>query len=143
MLGKYLASLLILIITIALTLYYVLLLYYFGNPDSGPLLTAYLGLVLYGAASLAIGLLASSLTSNQIVAAVIGMGILLPLSFTDVLGTRLTGVAAKIVHGMSMGDHFADFSRGLLDLSDIVYFISIAAVFLFLTVRALETRRWR
>ena len=91
--GKYLASLVILIVTVALTLYYVLLLYFFGDPDTGPVLTAYFGLVLYGAAALSVGILASSLTSNQIVAAVIGMGILMPLSFTDVVGNRVGGVA--------------------------------------------------
>ena len=141
--GKYLASLLILIVTVALTLYYVVLLYQFGDPDSGPVLTAYFGLVLYGGAALSVGMLASSLSSNQIVAAVIGMGILLPLSFTDVVGDRVGGVAKDIVNGLSMNDHFDDFTRGVLDLSNIIYFVSLAAVFLFLTVRSLETRRWR
>ena len=141
--GKYLASLVILIVTIALTLYYVLLLYFFGDPDTGPVLTAYFGLVLYGAAALSVGVLASSLTSNQIVAAVIGMGILMPLSFTDVVGNRVGGVAKEIINGLSMSGHFEDFSRGILDLSNIAYFVSLAAVFLFLTVRSVETRRWR
>ena len=141
--GKYLASLVILIVTIALTLYYVLLLYFFGDPDTGPVLTAYFGLVLYGAAALSVGILASSLTSNQIVAAVIGMGILMPLSFTDVVGNRVGGVAKEIINGLSMSGHFEDFSRGILDLSNIAYFVSLAAVFLFLTVRSVETRRWR
>ena len=141
--GKYLASLVILVVTVALTLYYVLLLYFFGDPDTGPVLTAYFGLVLYGAAALSVGILASSLTSNQIVAAVIGMGILMPLTFTDVVGNRVGGVAQEIINGLSMSDHFDDFARGVLDLSNIAYFVSLAAVFLSLTVRSLETRRWR
>ena len=73
--GKYLASLLTIVVTVALTLFYVFLLYWYGDPDTGPILSSYLGLLLHGAAALAVGLLASSLSSNQIVAAVVGMSI--------------------------------------------------------------------
>ena len=75
--GKYLAALATLLVTIAFTLFYVLLLFVFGSPDSGPVVSAYVGLLLYGAAALAIGLMASSLSGNQIVAAVVGIGVLL------------------------------------------------------------------
>ena len=89
--GKYLASLVFFITTLSLTLYYVLLLYWFGNPDSGPIWSAYLGTILYGAAALSVGLLASSLTSNQIVAAVIGVGLLLLLTFIDLAAGQVGG----------------------------------------------------
>lgn len=142
-LGKYIASLAILLVAIAFTLYYVALLYVFGNPDTGPILSAYLGLILFGAAALAIGLMASSLSSNQIVSAVVGMGILLTLSFIDRIATIVQGLAADVLTGISMNAHFTDFSRGVLDTSHIVYYLSMAAVFLFIAVRSLETRRWR
>ncbi len=142
-LGKYIASLAILLVAIAFTLYYVALLYIFGNPDTGPILSAYLGLILFGAAALAIGLMASSLSSNQIVSAVVGMGILLTLSFIDRIATIVQGLAADVLTGISMNAHFTDFSRGVLDTSHIVYYLSMAAVFLFIAVRSLETRRWR
>lgn len=142
-LGKYIASLAILLVAIAFTLYYVALLYIFGNPDTGPILSAYLGLILFGAAALAIGLMASSLSSNQIVSAVVGMGILLTLSFIDRIATIVQGLAADVLTGVSMNAHFTDFSRGVLDTSHIVYYLSMAAVFLFIAVRSLETRRWR
>jgi ABC-2 type transport system permease protein len=142
-LGKYIASLGILLVTLAFTLYYVLLLYVFGNPDPGPLLSAYLGLVLFGAAALAVGIMASSLSGNQIVAAVVGMGILLTLSYIDRIAALVQGVAADVLSSLSMNAHFSDFTRGILDTSHIVYYLSIVAVFLFLTVRSLETRRWR
>ena len=142
-LGKYIASLAILLVAIAFTLYYVALLYVFGNPDTGPILSAYLGLILFGAAALAIGLMASSLSSNQIVSAVVGMGILLTLSFIDRISTIVQGLAADVLTGVSMNAHFTDFSRGVLDTSHIVYYLSMAAVFLFIAVRSLETRRWR
>ncbi|HJO82541.1 MAG: ABC transporter permease [SAR202 cluster bacterium] len=142
-LGKYIASYLILLMTLALTLYYVLLLYVFGQPDTGPLFAAYLGLLLHGAAALAIGLFGSSLSANQIVSAVVGSAILLILSFVDRIGEVVTGTAALVFSGMSMSQHVEDFSRGVIDTADVVYFVSIAAVFIFFTIRSLETRRWR
>lgn len=142
-LGKYIASLAVLLVTIAFTLYYVALLYIFGNPDTGPVLSAYFGLVLFGAAALAIGVMSSSLSGNQIVAAVVGMGILLTLSFIERVADIVQGVAAEVLTNISMNYHFADFSRGVLDTSHVVYYVSITAVFLFIAVRSLETRRWR
>ena len=141
--GKYLARLATLATTLAFTLFYVALLFYFGNPDVGPLFSAYLGLYLYAAAALAIGIMASSLSGNQIVAAVVGIGILLMLTNIDRIGALLQGVSADVISGISMNAHFEDFSRGVLDSSHVVYFLSLIAVFLFITVRSLETRRWR
>jgi ABC-2 type transport system permease protein len=142
-LGKYIASFLILAAILAVTLYYVVLLYSFGDPDTGPVLSGYLGLLLYGAAALAIGLLGSSLSSNQIVAAVVGIAILLMLSFVNLIADIVTGVASEVFNGMSMNEHIVDFSRGVIDTSSLVFFLSLTAVFLFLTIRSLETRRWR
>ena len=142
-LGKYLASVVLLIAALAMTLYYVLMIYAFGEPDSGPVMATYLGMVLYGAAALAIGMLASSLTNNQIVAAVLGIGSLSVLTFIDLLGLRFEGVAVDIVERISIQAHFADFARGVVDTSNVVYYLSMIAVFLFLSVRAIETRRWR
>ncbi len=141
--GKYLAALATLLVTIAFTLFYVLLLYVFGSPDSGPVVSAYVGLLLYGAAALAIGLMASSLSGNQIVAAVVGIGVLLMLQFIDRVSVIVQGLGSQILSGISMSAHFSDFTRGVYDTSHIVYYLSLSAVFLFLTVRSLETRRWR
>ena len=81
--GKYLASFVFLVATVSLTVYYLILLVIFADPDPGPIYAGYLGLALYGAASLSIGMLTSTLTSNQIVAAVVAMGILVVLYITD------------------------------------------------------------
>ena len=140
--GKYLAALLTMVVTVTMTLYYVLLLYSFGDPDTGPVLSAYLGLVLYGAAALSVGLLASSLSSNQIVSAVVGTAVLLTLSFLDAVAQLVSGIAREVLNGLSMDAHLVDFNRGVVDTSNIVYYLSIAAVFLFVTVRLVETRRW-
>lgn len=140
--GKYLAALLTMIVTVLMTLYYVLLIYWFGDPDTGPVLSSYLGLVLYGSAALSVGLLASSLSSNQIVAAVVGTAALLTLSFLDAVAQLVSGVAREVLNGLSMDAHLVDFNRGVVDTSNIVYYVSITAVFLFVTVRLVEMRRW-
>ena len=140
--GKYLAALITMVVTVIMTLYYVLLLYSFGDPDTGPVLSSYLGLVLYGAAALSVGLLASSLSSNQIVSAVVGTAALLTLSFLDAVAQLVSGIAREVLNGLSMDAHLVDFNRGVVDTSNIVYYLSITAVFLFMTVRLLETRRW-
>lgn len=142
-LGKFLASMIFFVGTLAFTLYYVVLLYWFGDPDTGPLLTGYLGIILYGAAALSVGLLASTLTSNQIVAAVVGFGLLLLLSLIDQTASLVSGIPAEILSQISLSAHYDDFSRGVIDTSNLVYYISVTALFLFLAVRSLESRRWR
>lgn len=140
--GKFLAAFTALMSTYALTLYYVVLLYWFGNPDTGPVFSAYLGLILYGMMALAIGIFASSLSSNQLVAGVVGFVIVLLLSFINLLGDRLPG-AVELFNHLSMNIHFSDFTRGVLDTTHIAYYIAMTAVFLFFAVRSLESRRWR
>jgi ABC-2 type transport system permease protein len=142
-LGKFMASLVFFIGTLALTLYFVLLLYLFGDPDSGPVWSGYLGLILYGGTALAVGLLASSLTNNQMVALVVGFGILLALSALDQASTLVGGVGSDVLSNASTTSHLGDFDRGIVDTKHIVYYVTVTAVFLFLTVRSLESRRWR
>ena len=76
-------------------------------------------------------------------AAVLGIAILLILEFVDRIAVLVTGAAADVLNGLSLNAHAADFGRGVIDTENIVYFLSIVAVFLFLTIRSLETRRWR
>ena len=142
-LGKYIASLVFLLGTILLTVYFVILLVIFADPDFGPIWSGYLGLILYGAAALSIGLLTSTLTSNQIVAAVVAMGILLVLYFADFAAGTLTGLPATIVNEIGFKSHFDDFDRGVIDTKHIAYYLLLTSFFVFLTIRALESRRWR
>ena len=142
-LGKYIASLIILLVTVALTGFYALLLFQFGSPDLGPLLSGYFGFVLYGMATLALGLLASSFTSNQIVAAVVASGVLLLLTFVDVTTDYISGVGGEILGNIGINTHFTDFTRGVIDTNHVVYYLSFTTLALFLTTRSLETRRWR
>lgn len=142
-LGKFFAVLAILLATLSLTLFYTLMLFWFGDPDMGPLLSGYLGIILFGASTLAVGMLASSLTSNQVVAAVVSFGFLLLMVLTDQAADITSGLSAQILEGFSLSGHFEDFSRGILDTNNIVYYLSVIATFLFLTIRNIESRRWR
>lgn len=141
--GKYLASFIFLIATVALTGYYTILLYVFASPDPGPIYAGYLGLALYGGAALSIGLLCSTLTSNQIVAAVVAMGILLVMFFADLAAGNIGGTASTVISELSIRSHFDDFDRGVIDTKHVVYYLSVIAFFLFMSIRALESRRWR
>lgn len=141
--GKFVACMAFYLGALALTLWYVVMLMWRGNPEMGPLLSGYLGIILYGAAGISVGLLASSLTSNQIVAAVVSLGILVLLSFLELGADQVTGVGSTIVAQLGLTTHFDDFVRGVIDTSHLVYYVSFIAVFLFLTIRSLETRRWR
>ena len=142
-LGKYLASFVFLLFLLSLTSYYVILLLVFATPDPGPIYSGYLGLILYGAAALSVGILTSTLTSNQIIAAVVGTGILIVLYATSFIGDVVTGVWATIFNQLGFTSHFNDFDRGIIDSTHIVYFVTVTALFLFLSIRALESRRWR
>ena len=141
--GKLLASLGILAVMLALTLYYPLLLFIFGSPDQGPILSGYLGLFLLGGVFLSAGLLSSSITSNQIVAAVVGLGILLGLWLVGSAASLVTGLPATVLSFIALSSHFPDFAKGVIDITGVVYYLTLTALFFFLTVRSLESRRWR
>ena len=111
-------------------------------PTPAPIYSGYLGLVLYGIAALAVGILTSTLTSNQIIAAVVGTGILVVLYATSFISEVVTGVWATVFNQLGFTSHFNDFDRGIVDSAHIVYFVTVTALFLFLAIRALESRRW-
>ncbi len=140
--GKFLGSLGILTAMLALTFYYPLLLMWFGDPDIGPIATGYLGLFLLGCTSLAVGLFASSLTSNQIVAAVVAGGILFALWFAGMAADLLPEAMGEVISYLSLYYHFPDFMRGVIDTRSIIYYLSITVLFLFLAIRSLESSRW-
>ncbi len=140
--GKFLGSLGILTVMLALTLYYPLLLIIFGDPDMGPIATGYLGLFLLGCTSLAVGLFASSLASNQLVAAVVAGGILFALWFVGMAADYLPQALGEVIGYFSLAYYFPDFMTGVIDTRGIIYYLSITVLFLFLSVRSLENSRW-
>jgi ABC-2 type transport system permease protein len=142
-LGKFAGSLVTLTGMLLLSSYYPILLIVFGDPDLGPILTSYLGLLLLGCASLAVGIFASSLTSNQIVSAVVAGGILFVLWFLGAAGNFAPGALGEVLSYISLSHHLPDFVRGIVDTKAVVYYLSVTALFLHLAVRSAEADRWR
>jgi ABC-2 type transport system permease protein len=142
--GKYLAALLFVLFMIAFTLYYPALLYGLGgNPDVSPMLSGYLGVILQAGAFLAVGLLASSLTDNQMIAAIISFAVLLIFWLADAVANQLGSPAKDIFRYLSVTQHFQDFPRGVIDTTHIAYFLSLIVGCLILTILSLQSRRWR
>jgi ABC-2 type transport system permease protein len=143
LLGKFLASLAVFSLMIGLTVLYPILLAIVYEVEVWPLVASYLGLFLLGAAFISCGILVSSLTENQIVAALVSSGIILAFWFIDWNEAAMTPIMADVLHHVSFFEHFYNFARGVIETKDIIYFLLFTFFFLFLTLRSLESRRWR
>ncbi|HET7876292.1 MAG TPA: ABC transporter permease [Methylomirabilota bacterium] len=141
--GKFLAVAALYAILLALTLLYPGITAHFTRLEWGAVLTGYLGLLLIGCAFLAVGVLVSSLTENQIVAGFATFGILLAFWIVG-WGAEFAGPRFRaLLQYLSMTEHMDGFSRGLIDTKDLVYYASVIALSLYLTLRSLESKRWR
>jgi ABC-2 type transport system permease protein len=141
-LGKYLATVFVFLVLTAITLIYPIILMAFGAKLTGQLVGGYVGFILLGASFIAVGVFASSLTENQVIASVISFVSLLIIWVAGSVGSMLGGFASKLLNWISLLSRYDDFNRGILGLSPIVYYLSFITVFLFLTVRVIERRRW-
>ncbi len=143
--GKFLGSfILFAAMLVAPTLYYVLIITVFGPPDYGSLATSYLGFLLLGASFISIGVFASSLTQNQVIALFIGMVIAIIMWVADAFSAVLgSGIVTDVFNYLVITRHYRDFFRGVIDTTDVVYALSVIAVSLFLATQVLQTRRWR
>lgn len=137
--GKFLASFSLFALMVALSAIYLVVLRVYGNPDLGPVLSAYLGLSLLGGSLISAGLFASSLTENQIVAAVISFGILLVFW---ILGAS-SDADNSILGYISIINHLDNFTKGIIALRDTIYYLSFIFFGLFLTYIMVESQRWR
>ncbi|MDD8026907.1 MAG: ABC transporter permease [Acidobacteriota bacterium] len=142
-LGKFLASFLVLAAMLALSGLLAVFPFLYGNPEPAPILCGYLGLLLMGAAFLAIGLFFSSLTENQIVAAILTFGALLLFWILNWAAGSASGFWKDVLNYVSFFQHFDNSTQGILDTSDLVYYASFAFFGLFLTHSVIQSRRWR
>ena len=142
-LGKFLASFLFLLITLVLTFPLPIIVSALGHADAGAIFCGYLGLVLVGGVYLALGLWISSLTENQIVAFILAAvaGLILFILGVDILLTAVPGWLVPFLKGIALGSRFSSIERGVIDLRDILYYLSLIGFFLFLNVRSVESRR--
>lgn len=142
-LGKYAASLIMLFIMLGLSGFACIFAFIFGNPELLPLLNGFLGLGLMGAAFMAIGLFYSSLTENQVIAVILSIGTLLLLYILNWGAYSATGIWRDILNYLSFFQHFDDMTRGIFNTKDVIYYLSVTFVALFMTHAAIESRRWR
>jgi ABC-2 type transport system permease protein len=142
-LGKYFASLFVLLAMLLLTGILSIFTFAYGNPELVPILNGYLGLFLQGAAFIAVGIFFSSLTENQIVAAVLTFGTLLLFWILNWASYSAGGIWKGVLNYLSFIQHFDDMTRGILDTTDLVYYLSFIFLGLFLTHSVIQSRRWR
>jgi ABC-2 type transport system permease protein len=143
-LGKFFAAGAFYLILLLSTWIPIGVLYLYGSPASGPILTAYLGLLLYGLAILAVGLFISTLTENQIIAAILSFGAIMVLWLVDVVAQNSDSPTSKgVLTYLSILSHLDDFMKGVLASSNVIFYLSLMLVALFLTYRSIDSLRWR
>jgi len=141
--GKYAASLFVLLVMLLLIGILSIFTFAYGNPEFVPILNGYLGLFLMGAAFIAVGIFFSSLTENQVVAAMLTFGALLLFWILNWAAGSASGMWKDVLNYLSFFQHFDDLTRGILDTTDIVYYASFSFFGLFLTHSVIQSRRWR
>ena len=141
--GKYLGVLFLYVFILLISGEFALFLKLFGNPENGPLITGYLGLFLMGASFLAIGLFSSTLTDNQIVAAVVTFFLLLFFWIAGWAGDMTSGVWSNFFNNLSVFNHFEPFRKGVIDSTDLLYYVAMIFLFLFFAVKIVDSYRWR
>ena len=142
-LGKFFGTVALYAMMLAVTWIHIGILFIYGNPEWKPILAGYLGLLLMGASFLSIGLLISSLTKNQIVAGMVTFAMLLLLWTLSWMADSAGPTLQKVLMALSITDHFDDFSKGVIALNHIVYYLSFITFGLFLTAKSVDSERWR
>lgn len=145
-LGKYLGALGLVLVLVLATLIYPLAMFKWpwnlGPLDMGPVLSGYLGLILFSAAAVALGLLFSSVTQSQAIAFFVTFMVLFALWFLGTVGDTMGGTAGNVIRYISFQTRMEGFARGLINTRDVIYFLTITAVALVIAFRALERRKW-
>ena len=142
-LGKYLAGLTLILVALLTTAVHYITLYNVGTTvDHGAVFTGYLGLALLGGVYTSVGVFASSLTENQVIAFIVGIAIVLAFFLMDKLLFFVPASMAGIIQYLSTEFHLSNISRGVIDTRNLIYFGSVIGFFLSMTTRVLESRKW-
>ena len=141
--GKFIATAVFTLIMVALAWIFPIILMIFGNPEIGVMFAGYVALALLALSFAAVGLFTSSLTQNQIIAAISSFGLLILLYVISWPAEAGGGVVWSLLKYLSLPEHFSTMVRGVIDTADIVFFLSVILLALFLTQRSVESARWR
>lgn len=143
-LGKFFGALILYLVLLATLLLYPILLAMYGDVDGKLLTCNYLGMILLGSVYIAVGLFFSTWSKHEVISALLSLTVLALMTFaSDGLARLLEGWPRTLLQQVSLRTHFQDFARGLVTLNHLVFFVTITGLFLFLTVKLLETRRWQ
>lgn len=140
--GKYLAAFAVFLVMTAITFIYPIILAVLGEPSVPEIIGGYVGFILVGAAFIAFGVFASSLTESQIISAIVSVVCLLIMWLLQGIAPALGGMWSNILNWFSLYSRTEDFFAGILSLGPVVYYLSFSAVFIFLAIRVIEKRRW-
>ena len=142
-LGKFFGALSLYGLMLAVTLLHVGILFLYGSPEWKPIVTSYLRLMLLGGSFLAVGLFISTLTTNQIVSYILTFSVFLLLWIISWIGSISSGMVTDVTSYLSIIEHFDDFSKGVIDTTHVIYYLSLITFGLFLTAKSVDTERWR
>lgn len=143
-LGKFFASLLLFALALSITLVYAVIIAFQVTPDWILLIGNFLGLLLVGGVVIAIGMMISCLTESQVIAAIGTLAVSLILLSVDMLGSIFSSISwiESVTSFLSISTRYSDFTTGLIQYDNILFFLSLQALFVFLTVRVLDSKRW-
>lgn len=141
--GKFFGASMFVAVMLGLAFVYPAVLMYFGEPEIPQILTGYLALFLLGMSTIALGLFASTVTDSQIVAGVLAGGMMLMLLLINWPADAVGPSMGAVLRYLSITEHTTDLMRGLVKVEDIVYFLSLISIGIFLSQRSLESLRWR
>src|SRR5205823_6137791 len=141
--GKFLGAMALYASMLAITLIHMVLLFSYGNPEWRIVVTGYIGLLLMGGCFVSVGLLISSMTKNQIVSGMITFAVFLLLWVINWIASFVGPTPQAILNYLSITDHFDDFTKGIVDTKHLVYYFSVMSFGLFLTMRSVDTERWK
>ncbi|MBT4161180.1 MAG: ABC transporter permease subunit [Gammaproteobacteria bacterium] len=141
-LAKYFACMTVLLAMILPTLIYPIFLVTLGDPEVMPIATGYLGLILLGGTFIAVGLFASSITENQIVAASVSFGLLFCFWLLSYSVAFVSAGFGRFLTYIAINEHLESLAKGVLDSEDIIYYLGLIALFLFLSLRSMESKQW-
>jgi ABC-2 type transport system permease protein len=142
-LGKFAGAMLVYTAMLAITMIHLGILFMAGDPEWKPLLTGYLGLLLIGGSFLSLGLFISSLTKNQIVAAMATFGVFLILWIISWIAPSFGPTTEAVLRYLSIIEHLDDFTKGIIDTKHVIYYLSFIALGFFLTIKSVDSERWR
>jgi ABC-2 type transport system permease protein len=142
-LGKFLGAVGVYAAMLAVTLVHIAILFGVGDPEWKPIVAGYLGLLLLGASFISVGLFISSTTKNQVIAGAVTFIVALTFWIINWFDQSVTPQVASVLNYLSVTQHFDDFGKGVIDTKHIVFYLSFIAFGLFLTLKSLDTERWR